>query len=250
MSSVLKEPETLGFPAESEGSGVFEVGPAEREVTAYAVHDAKNVLGAMVANVDWLQGVLADHPVAEVQEALKDVLLCCNRLNGLLREALHPARGAARAIDGLSPVRLSVIAATAAETIRRRAESRGVAVDLAGREDDVMLADESTILRLLGNLLDNAIRFCAPRGRITLAYGSRGNAVFFSVADDGPGIPSGQQEQVFQPFHTTGVGPGDNAGLGLAFCRKVAREHGGEVSVSNRPGGGALFIVTLPRQRP
>lgn len=248
MSSVLKEPDTLGFPSESEGSGVFEVGPAEREATAYAVHDAKNVLGAMVANVDWLQGVLADHPVVEVHEALKDVLLCCNRLNGLLREALHSARGGVRPPDGLSPVRLSVLAATAAETVRRKAESLGVAVDLAGREDDVMLADESTLLRLLGNLLDNALRFCPPGGRITLAYGSRANKVFFSVADDGPGIPSEQQEHVFRAFHTTSGGPGDNAGLGLAFCRKVAREHGGDVSVSNRPGGGALFQVTLPRQ--
>lgn len=74
-------------------SGVWALDLREEEAAAFAIHEAKSVLGALVVNVDWLRDVLARHPVDGVADALDDVTVCCERLTGLLRGSAI-ARGA------------------------------------------------------------------------------------------------------------------------------------------------------------
>jgi signal transduction histidine kinase len=251
MSPAGKTRTTTSNRPEADGdsstSGVWSVGRADHEVIAYAVHDAKSVLGALVVNVDWLRETLAKHQVPGAAEALDDVAICCSRLNGLLGEALRSASG--RPVrDGVASIRLSSLASRAAETMRRQAEARRVTIDVVGGEDALVLGEQIALERVLGNLLDNAIRFSRFGGRVVLTYGAENGAVLFTVADEGPGVPEELREQVFEAFQTTN-GAGGHTGLGLAFCRKVARAHGGDVRVTNRAVAGALFSVTLPQIR-
>ena len=101
--------------------------------------------------------------------------------------------------------------------------------------------------RLFGNLIDNALKY-GGNARVGLA--ADGRRVTATVADDGPGIPAQEMEKVFQPFYrversrnreTGGVG------LGLAVARSIARAHGGEVTLFNRPGGGLTATVDMPQ---
>jgi signal transduction histidine kinase len=95
--------------------------------------------------------------------------------------------------------------------------------------------------------MDNALRYGGGEVLVTLAEAS--GEIVVVVADRGPGIPEAEREQVFQPFHRlersrsreTG-----GSGLGLAVARTIARRHGGEITLADRPGGGLLAALVLP----
>jgi signal transduction histidine kinase len=102
------------------------------------------------------------------------------------------------------------------------------------------------IRRAVANLIDNAIKYgCAARVRIV----RDSDRVTIVVDDDGPGIPPEEHEKVFAPFHRLDAArdPGKaGVGLGLSIARTVAREHGGDVTLKNRDGGGLSVLVELP----
>jgi len=111
--------------------------------------------------------------------------------------------------------------------------------------------DALLIERVLVNLLENASKYTPPGSRVVLAAEVAGGQLSVSVTDDGPGLPHGREEAVFQKF-TRGdresATPG--VGLGLAICRAIIESHLGRISASNRPGGGANFTFTLPLGTP
>jgi two-component system sensor histidine kinase KdpD len=111
--------------------------------------------------------------------------------------------------------------------------------------------DALLIERVLVNLLENASKYTPVGSRVTLSAEVAGDRLRVNVADDGPGLPPGREEAVFQKF-TRGdpesATPG--VGLGLAICRAIVAAHGGEISGRNRHDGGASFTFTLPLGSP
>jgi two-component system OmpR family sensor kinase len=113
-----------------------------------------------------------------------------------------------------------------------------------------VLGNPDELHRMVLNLLDNAVSHTPDGARIRVRVEADGATATLEVADDGPGIPDANREQVFDRF-VRGTGPADTAGgsgtgLGLAIVRAVARSHGGEVEASRSSLGGAQFRVTLP----
>jgi len=120
---------------------------------------------------------------------------------------------------------------------------------------DVRLADDLPLVRLdamliervLVNLLENASKYTPAGSRVTLAAEVVGDRLTVSVSDDGPGLPPGREEAVFQKFtrgERESATPG--VGLGLSICRAIVESHGGTIVAKNRHGGGASFILSLP----
>jgi signal transduction histidine kinase len=104
-------------------------------------------------------------------------------------------------------------------------------------------APRDPLAQALLNLLLNAIAHTPAGGTVTLdATAARDGRLDIRVSDTGPGVPPEARDEIFQPFHTRGVG----AGLGLAVVRRLARELEWDVSVSDAPGGGARFCVRVP----
>jgi signal transduction histidine kinase len=104
--------------------------------------------------------------------------------------------------------------------------------------------------RLVVNLLDNAVRHTPPGAKVELEAKRSNGDLELSVSDEGPGLPDGKEDQVFERF-VRGEGPADVAGhggtgLGLAIVKAVADAHGGNVSAGRSPSGGALFTVKIP----
>lgn len=109
--------------------------------------------------------------------------------------------------------------------------------------------DARLIVQMLINLLDNAVKHTPPGGEIRVEVAVEGDQAVFRVLDRGAGIREEDLPHLFERFYTSSVRRADaqrGIGLGLAICDAIARAHGGAISASNRPGGGAAFVFTLP----
>jgi two-component system sensor histidine kinase KdpD len=126
---------------------------------------------------------------------------------------------------------------------------------LEGREVETAVPDEMLLVpvdallveQLLVNLLENAAKYSPPGSPIELRAVSAQGAAEIEVADRGPGIPAGDEERIFEKFYRGGDGTrASGTGLGLAVCQAIVRAHGGTITATNRPGGGAILRFTLP----
>jgi len=111
--------------------------------------------------------------------------------------------------------------------------------------------DAGFVAQLFANLFDNLAKYTPPGTHAWVAAINEGASVRVVVEDDGPGLPAGDPERLFEKFQRgSGEGAVAGAGLGLTICRAIVRAHGGEISARRRDGGGARFEFTLPAREP
>jgi two-component system sensor histidine kinase KdpD len=111
--------------------------------------------------------------------------------------------------------------------------------------------DAVLIERVLSNLLENAAKYTPPGSHIEIGAALHGAWINITVYDDGPGLPPGREEAIFEKFtrgERESAKPG--VGLGLAICRAIVEAHGGRIAAAPSPLGGAAFIITLPLGTP
>lgn len=105
-----------------------------------------------------------------------------------------------------------------------------------------VLCDPDRLVQALRNLLANARRAAGGGGTVELCLEAAGGDVRFHVRDSGPGLPEALGERIFEPF----VSGSGSSGLGLSVARQIAERHGGRLSATNHPGGGAEFVLSIP----
>jgi signal transduction histidine kinase len=107
------------------------------------------------------------------------------------------------------------------------------------------------IRRVLGNLVNNAIKYSPRYGQVSVVAGQQEGNILFSVSDQGPGIPPEYQWRIFDKFaRVQYAGAPTGVGLGLAFCRLAVEAHAGRIWVESTPGQGSTFHFTLPSAEP
>ena len=128
--------------------------------------------------------------------------------------------------------------------------AEGLRVDAEIPPEPVLVSgDADALAQVVNNLLSNAVKYAVSGGEVTLRLLRGPGMVELQVLDRGPGIPEGCSERVFEEFFraddalASGV---TGAGLGLTLARRIARDHGGDVTFKPREGGGSLFRFTLP----
>ncbi|MET0250300.1 MAG: ATP-binding protein, partial [Sphingobium sp.] len=134
-----------------------------------------------------------------------------------------------------------------------RGVPRGVRVAFARPRKDVavVLGEEQRLIRVLDNLIDNAVSFSPDGGLVQVVATVADDAVLVSVEDEGPGVPESEREHVFRRFHSVrpeGEAFGKHSGLGLAIARSIIEGHQGQIRIADREDAqrGACFIMTLP----
>jgi two-component system sensor histidine kinase KdpD len=111
----------------------------------------------------------------------------------------------------------------------------------------LVLVDANLVVQMLNNLLENAVKYTPPGTTIAITSTFEAGQMRLTVADDGPGLPCGDPELLFEKFRQGRRGQGlAGVGLGLAICRACARLHGGDITATANPGGGARFEILLP----
>ncbi len=144
-------------------------------------------------------------------------------------------------------VRLGALARRVLDGVAARALESGI--DLGLDEHDPAaetVGDETMMGEMLLNLVDNALRYCPAGSSVTVEVETRGDHVVLAVQDDGPGIPPGEEERVFERFYRVEGTAASGSGLGLSIVKEVADSAGGRVVARRPPGGGLRVEVLLP----
>ncbi len=225
----------------------------QREFVADASHELRTPLTSILANLELLEAGLS-HDAEDEQAAARSALRSSRRMSRLVGDLLILARADAGRRTEPVECDLSTIACEAFEEVRPVAGGHELRAQID--PDAELTGDPDELHRMVLNLLENAIRHTPEGTVVSLELARNGTAADLRVSDDGPGLPEGMAEQVFERF-ARGAGPadrsgsnGDGTGLGLSIVRAVARAHGGEVRAGPSPGGGARFTVTLPLSSP
>lgn len=168
------------------------------------------------------------------------------RLHGLVVNLLEMSDRA----DAGAPERcdFSALIRGAAESMEPKAKRYGCRFSLRV-EDQVQLTGQPDRLReLVVNLLDNAVKYGEPGGTIGVDLAVDGDFLRFAVSNGGPGLTEEQRERIFAPFYQAAPASRErgSAGLGLSICRKIAEEHGGNITAESEPDGLTVFTVRLP----
>ncbi len=218
------------------------------EFLAVLGHELRNPLAPMSAAL-----LLLDAPDAEPRAAARQViarqLRHLERLVEDLVDVSRITRGDIRL--RLAPLELEALAEQAVEAVRPLVDARRHALDVTLPDRSVTIrGDAARLTQVLVNLLNNAVKYTEPGGRIELGMTVDGDVVVFAVRDNGLGIPNEMQERVFDRFERGSVGPlhaADGLGVGLTLARRLVGLHGGTVTAhSNGPGRGSEFVVRLP----
>ena len=147
----------------------------------------------------------------------------------------------------LQPELLDEVFSEALSHLDRNAAKHRIATAL---EDDLLMADMDArlIVQVVINLVNNAVKYTPEGSAITLTARRQGALVRVEVQDDGPGIPDGAKEKLFDMFYTADNARGDGRrglGLGLSLCRAIVSAHGGTITVSDNHPQGTVFAFTL-----
>lgn len=208
------------------------------KLLAGVAHEVRNPLAGIRGITQlWQRGLAQDadsfgHLIDEV-----------DRLEGIVSRLLQFSRADAQ---DFAPGDLNAVAAEAARLADDRARDQEIRVelDLDPALPEVEMAPPA-LVQILRNLTTNSLQVMKPGGvlRLTTSYEAASGTVAASVADDGPGLSPEVQYHLFEPFFTTKA---EGTGLGLAIAREIALAHRGDLRAENRPGGGAIFTLTLP----
>ncbi|MBN1319991.1 MAG: HAMP domain-containing protein [Thermoleophilia bacterium] len=228
-----------------------------RDFATNVSHELKTPLASLSLLAQTLTSVMREDP-EHAEEFVAQLAAQVDRLTGLTTDLLSLSRleeAEAAPVTDLAPVDLSRVAADTVDEVRPQAEAKRHDLLFQAEQELVVRGDDVSLRTLVRNLLENAIRYTEPGGRIELTLRADQDRegrewAVLSVTDDGVGIPLADQQRVFERFYRVDKARSretGGTGLGLSIVRHVAERHGGSVGLESTVGVGSTFTVRLPR---
>lgn len=214
-------------------------------VLRVVAHDLRNPLATVAVVAEML--LTMEFTEEQRRKQYEIVRRVARQMDRLVDDLLDVARAEAGAMElTIAPVPPSDLVRSALDLFRDRARRDRVTLEQEVPSDlPPVRADQDRVVRVLSNLVGNALKFGGDGGRVCVAAQPSGDYVRFAVDDDGPGIGPSDLNRLFTPFWQRDPAR-DGAGLGLAICRSIVELHGGEIWAESHPGDGARFYFTLP----
>ncbi|MEI6486118.1 MAG: ATP-binding protein [Sphingomonadales bacterium] len=221
---------------------------ATEAFAADVAHEIKNPLASLRSAVEVLERVEQPELRAQLLGVIQGDVA---RIDRLITDIANASRlDAELSRTGFQTIDIAALADGLATAYGVAGAARDVTVARTGLAAPVLIdGDAGRLAQVLRNLIDNAISFSPPGGRVTLDVGRSGSKVMVSVADQGPGVPPANRGDIFRRFYSerpAGEDFGQHSGLGLSIAAAIVTAHGGQIRVDDAPGGGGLFHVVLP----
>jgi signal transduction histidine kinase len=186
-------------------------------------------------------------PVEEYQEALDDLAEETDRLQGLVENLLQLARGEKGLKLHREEIDLSLLLADVGDSLRPLADNKHLILTCDLPPSLIISGDTDQLIRLIVNLLDNAIKY-TERGTITISAQDKKEDAIIEVTDTGIGISPEHVPHIFKRLYTVdSARSSGGAGLGLSIARQIVQAHGGGIEVQSEVGNGTRFTVYLPK---
>jgi two-component system, NtrC family, sensor histidine kinase KinB len=221
------------------------------DVVATVAHEFRTPLTslrmAIHLCVDGAVGPLSEKQADLLSAARED----CERLQGIVEDLLDLSRIQAGRIElHTRPMLSTSLLQQAVDAHRALAADKGIELAVGKLTvDRQVLADPDRVQLVIGNLVQNAIRYTPPAGSVELRAAPDGDALRFEVSDTGPGVAAEHLPRLFDRFYRVPGAPAGGAGLGLYICKEIVEAHGGRVGVESDVGRGSIFWFTLPLAR-
>ena len=223
-------------------SDAFEI---QRQFTANAAHELRTPLALMQVQLDLYNS--ATHPGndADTLQTIKMVTEQNDKLNRMVKTLLDMSE--LQSVGRYDKIILDAIVEEVLADLEPLAVEKNI--KLIGKcEDATMIGSDILIYRLVYNLVENAIKYNHPLGRVTVTAYQRNKHVYLAVEDTGSGIPKELRERVFEPFFRVDKSRSrelGGVGLGLALVREIVRVHDGSICIKSGKTGGTIFEVTF-----
>jgi len=224
---------------------------ARDETLAVISHDLRNPLGAILMNANLVKRVAGEDPTGHLLRTQAErILRSGERMNTMIEDLLSHSKLQAGRLDLNRTGRCGTeVVEEAIETMRPWAVEKKIHLEAQIKTDDFRIqCDHDRLLRVLTNLIGNAIKFTPEEGLVKLCVEDFGrDELRFCVSDTGPGIPEAHQAHIFERFWQARETAHQGAGLGLAIAKGIVEAHGGRIWVESELGKGATFQFTVPK---
>lgn len=210
-------------------------------------HEIRNPLSSLGVHFQLLEedlGTLSPQVRTQLAPRLGIINGELHRLESIVERFLKLAGPSALEREALD---LPKLVQHVCELLRPEASTRNIEIAVEVEPDlPHILADPVRLTQALLNLVINGIQAVNDRGQVKVRAGKSGEWLLLRVQDTGPGIPADKIGEIFDPYFTTKT---EGSGLGLWIAQQIALAHEGNLRAENAPGGGAVFILTLPLRK-
>ncbi len=223
----------------------------QNRFVADAAHQLKTPVSGLKAQIEL---ALRESDPERVRHSLAQLYISADRLSRLVRQLLSLARNEPGALDTvqLQPLDLNAFALEVGMDWVPHAIKRSIDLGFEGVEHPLMIdADGDRLRELINNLIDNAIRYSPPGGRVTVRVAATGDGhARLAISDDGPSIPVAERQRIFERFHRLLGTQEDGSGLGLAIVSEIATLHSARIELEEDVDGvGNTFSVLFRLRR-
>jgi two-component system, OmpR family, sensor kinase len=217
---------------------------AQRAFVADAAHELRSPLTAVRLQLQLLER--APDPSAQL-EARTQLGVAVERAIHLVEQLLTLARNEPRAAEvELALLELATVAADGMADSHLLAQGRHIDLTLEAQPGLTIRGDREALRALVRNLVDNAVRYTPPGGRVQLRCTRAADRALLEVIDTGPGIPAAERTRAFDRFYRRANAPEIGSGLGLAIVKAIAERHGARIGLDDAAGGGLRVSVSFP----
>lgn len=223
------------------------------QLTHMIVHDMRNILTGVAASLVLLQGELNGKIEGRCERYLQAAVRCTEDLTAMINNLLDVSKMEAKQmVLKLTDCSLLELSREALDKLEAARENRSIRL-VDPQQDLRITGDCDILLRVVLNLLHNAIKFTAADGDIVVSMERSGDRVIYAIRDNGPGIPCEYRDKIFAKFGQVEIAgnrrPLCSTGLGLTFCKLAVEAHQGRIWVESEVGVGSTFYLDLPQNQ-
>lgn len=231
-------------------TAAYSVSEEELDFIAFAAHELRGPITVIRGYLEVLEDELSDVLHDDQQELFSRLTVSANRLSGYINNILNTSRYDRRHMrihlneDSLSGIYEMI---RNDMTLRAAAQNRMLTVNIPA-DLPTIAADRASLSEVLGNLIDNAIKYSNEGGAISVTAVVKGDFVEVAVADNGIGMPGNVVSNLFQKFYRSHRSRETVAGtgIGLYISKAIVESHGGTISVRSQEGVGSIFTAAIP----